>query len=169
MFWIINLDVNLLNKKLNHKIPVLFLIFFVVISFSTISVLGDLQYKLKISDAGYGDFDSYGSMNDVFINFDINISLISNTANFKLDNSYKLDYTLKLPSGLILENVFLIKFIKPVSDYSYQIIHYNVINETGMYKANLELFDSNNISLCKGNIVFDPPTAGSGGPVDAIL
>lgn len=63
----------------------------------------------------------------------------------------------------------MLKFIKPVSDYTYQIINYNVVTETGMYKANLELYDSSGILLCKGNIVFDPPTMGTGGPIGAVI
>ena len=76
---------------------------------------------------------------------------------------------MKLPSGKIYEYVFDLKFIKPVADYTYQIIHYNVVTEIGMYKANLVLSDSNDLILCKSNIVFDPPTIGRGGPVSIAM
>ena len=158
-----------MHKILKTKKIALSLLFILIMFSQTIFVMGDLQYKLKISKAGYADLDSGGSQNDVYINFDINISLISNTDNSKLDNQYNLNYTLKLPSGKIYKYTFSLKFIKPVSDYTFQIINYNVVTETGMYKANLELYNSNGILLCKGNIVFDPPTLGTGGPIGAII
>ena len=158
-----------MNKILKTKKITLSILLIMVMLSQTIFVMGDLQYKLRISDAGYADLDSDGNQNDVYINFDINISLISNTVNMKLDNQYILDYTLKLPSGITYEYTFALKFIKSIADYSYQIINYNVVTETGMYKANLVLYDSNNVILTKGNIVFDPPTVGTGGPIDAVI